>query len=382
MMVRPAVVLLLATISHGAFAADETASQRVTVDQLAALIAASNGRSDSELAQELEPLQLAERLSADKLAAMEVRLPGQQSEQRLLILADSSAFLDLPPAEIPQKPRPDAAALRQMLVQMVNYVNTTMHQLPNFIATRKTSAFEDRPKEDVQEATAVVSYSYLPLHLVGQSSSDVAFRDGHDTDLTKEKAAKHEAQVHGLLTAGEFGPFPRTVLADALKGKITWSQWEQGSGGIEAVFHYTVPKDDSHYLVQFCCVTEDQSESFATHIYSERAGYHGEIAFDPVTGSILRMTVRADLAPGELIASAGIVVEYGPEQIGARTVVVPARSISLLQAHTTHAPDGMSHPTFSGTPKTFLNDTSFVNYREFRGEVRILAGENAAPPRM
>lgn len=381
-MVKPVLFLLLAVLAQFALAADVPAPQKVTVEQLTALLAAENGKSDSQLAQDLEPLVLSERLSTDKLTRMDSKLPGQKSQHRLLILADSAALLDLPAAEMPQKATPDAAALRQMLVQMVNYVNNTLHQLPNLIATRQTSAFEDRPKEDVQEENAVVSYSYLPLHLVGQSSADVAYRDGHDTDLTKQKAAKHATPVHGLLTAGEFGPFPRTVLADAIKGKITWGHWERGSAGEEAVFHYVVPKEKSNYLVQFCCTTEDASESFTTHIYSERAGYHGEIAFDPAAGSILRITVEADLPPGELVSSAGMIVEYGPESIGAKTVVVPLRSISLLEAHTSHPRGSLTSPTFTGNPKTFLNDTDFTSYREFRGEVRILTGESVVPPKM
>ncbi len=379
-MGKPALLLLLAAIAPLAFAANGSTVQKVNVEQLTTLLAAANGKTDSELAQELEPLQLTERLSTDKLTAMEPKLPGEKSKHQLLILADSAAFLDLPSAEIPQKAMPDASALRQMLVQMVGYVNATLHRLPNLVATRETSAFEDRPAEDVQEEDAVVSLSFLPLHLAGQSSAEVAYRDGHDTDLTKLKAAQHQAQVRGLLTAGEFGSFPRTVLADAIKGKITWGHWEQGGEGLEAAFHYAVPKNDSHYLVQFCCVTQDESESFATHIYSEHSGYHGEIDFDPTTGSILRIAVEADPDPGGLIASAGMVVEYGPEQIGTKTVIVPKRSISLLEAHITRPRDGLSHPTFSGKPKTYLNDTTFANYHEFRGEVRIVAGENAVPP--
>jgi hypothetical protein len=380
-MAKATFFLFLMAFALVASAAQDPVIQRLNVDQLTSLIASSNGKTDSELAQELAPLQLTERLSADKLTGMEPSLPGQKSKDQLLILADSAAFLDLPSAQMPQKATPDAAALRQMLVKMVNYLNSTLHQLPNFVAKRQTLAFEDRPEENVQEPTAVVYLSYLPLHFVGQSSVDVAYRDGHDTVLTKQKAAQHEAQVHGLLTAGDFGPFPRTVLSDAIRGKIIWGHWEQRSGGTEAVFRYSVPKSDSHYVVQFCCVTGDEDVSVATNIYSARAGYHGEIAFDPATGSVLRITLQADLDAGELVASAGVAVEYGPEQIGAQTVVLPTKSITLMQAHTTHSRDGMTHPTFTGKTKTFLNDTSFTDYREYRGEIRILTGENAAPPR-
>ncbi len=95
-MGKPALLLLLAASAPVAFAANGSTVQKVTVEQLTALLAAANGKTDSELAQELGPLQLTERLSTDKLTAMEPKLPGEKSKHQLLILADSAAFLDLP----------------------------------------------------------------------------------------------------------------------------------------------------------------------------------------------------------------------------------------------------------------------------------------------
>ncbi len=353
------------------------AQQNVTVDRLPALLSADTNKSDNEVAAELAGLMLTERLSAARLALLNVVMPGEKSKEALAILADSAAWLESPPGEVPAKPAPDAAALRLMLVNVVNHANATLHKLPNFVATRQTSAFEDRPKEDVQEATAVVSYSYMPLHLVHRSSTEVAYRNGQEILEATGKSAQVWSPLRGLQTAGEFGPFLNTVLADAIKGRITWAYWEQGIDGSDAVFHYSVTRDSSHYTVQFCCIREDSSEAIATHVYAEKTGYHGEIRFDPSTGAVHRITLEAELAPGELVEKAGMLVEYEPVLIGANAVVVPARSVSILRAHTTAPPAGMHMASFKGPAKTFLNEVEFRDYHQFRGEMRILTGDSA-----
>jgi hypothetical protein len=267
-----------------------------------------------------------------------------------------------------------------MMVAIVGYVNNNLHQLPNFVATRSTNAFEDRPAEDMvgPGGAGTVSLSYQPIHFVAKSSSSVTYRESHEV-VDGKTAAKPGSQPKGLVTFGEFGPFLSTVVADAVKGKITWARWVQGTDGPEAVFHFQVPKKQSNYIVRFCCTTEDASASFTTHVFSEQAAYHGEVQFNPATGAILRITVEAELDPGELVSKAGMVVEYSPTPIGASQVVLPARSVSLLQAHTARPRSGMQSPTYTGTPKTFLNDTAFTDYHQFRGEARILTGENTGP---
>src|ERR1035438_6645878 len=103
-------------------------------------------------------------------------------------------------------PPPDPAALRKMMALIVNYVNTTARQLPNLIATRSTTGFEDRPQEDVQEATGLMTLIYLPLHVVAKSSVEVTYRYRQEVvDAKAVKAQKHGPQISGLVTSGEFG---------------------------------------------------------------------------------------------------------------------------------------------------------------------------------
>lgn len=358
------------------------APKTVTVAALQQALGAGNGKTDAEVAQQFGSLKLSERLSTDTLMQLSSKLPGQRSRQALLLLADQSAFLAPPDAEIANKPTPSPAETRQMLVRIVNYVNTTLHQLPNFIATRHTTAFEDEPRRDVLEGNATVSYSYQPLHFVAETTATVTYRDHkEEIDQHPRAASSNRQKVGGLVTAGEFGPILTVVVADALKGKITWARWENFREGTEAVFHYSVPAKDSHDRVRFCCVVNGYSRDGQAdmQIFDEQPAYQGEIAFNPLDGSILRLTVEAEMPSTGLVPEAGIVVEYRPVDIGGKNYVCPYRSVSHLLAHVQPQQGMFSRADFKGPAKTFLNDVSFGEYRRFGSESRILTGTVAAP---
>jgi hypothetical protein len=374
--------LMLSAASANPAAPKPDGPEKVTVDQLEQALSVAHGKADVEMAQALSSLELTERLSAARLAHLKADLPGEKSQQALAILADQSAFLPPPEDEIVADPTPDAAATRQMLVQIVNYVNTTVRQLPNLMAIRDTSGFEDRPQEDRVDRTGTLSLSYLPLHLVGQSSVAVTYRDRKEVvDESATKALKKGNPVGGLVTSGEFGPILTTVLADALKGTITWARWEQRENAKTAVFHYAVPDQKSNYYVKFCCIMNgfrsDQTPDL--QLFNERAGYHGEIAFDPADGSIQRVTLEAEMPPTCMVPHAGIVIEYSSVEIGGKNYTCPARSVSLLQAHTAVPQGAFSRANYQGTPKTYLNEVEFAQYRRFGSETRILSGDNDPP---
>ena len=232
-------------------------NQKLNVAQLDQMLAAAHAETDADLAEQLSSLELTERLGTRQLTRLTGTLPGEKSHDALLLLADKSAFLPPPPGDVPSDPAPDPASTRQMLVKMVNYVNTTLRQLPNLIAARDTTGFEDRPQEDALEATGIVSYSYQPLHFAGESIDSVTFRDRKEVvDTNLRASTKRGSKVGGLSTSGEFGPILSTVLGDALKGKISWDRWERGATRTLAVFHYEVPEGKSNYRVRFCCIVD------------------------------------------------------------------------------------------------------------------------------
>ncbi len=370
------MVLLLSGLALPVLGEKEAAVAKLTVAQLEETLAAAHGKPDADLARQLSAVELTERLNSVKLAKWKADLPGEKAREQLVILADSAAFLEPPSAEIPADSAPDADAARKMLTLIVNYVNTTARQLPNFLAVRDTIGFEDKPQEDVLGPTGVVSESAMPLHSVGKASLTVTYRDGKE--VVDEKAAKHGTQIGGLSTAGEFGPILSLVVADALHGKITWGRWEQGAGGKEAVFHFAVPSDKSHYPVQFCCIADGFNSDGTSNrrVFREIVSYHGEIVFDPASGAIFRITMEADLSAAELVSKAGIQVEYSPIEIAGKTYICPVRSISILAAHTAQQTGATSRSNYRGATKTYLNDVAFSQYRRFGTESRILTGDD------
>jgi VWFA-related protein len=372
------LLLLLAGIAFPAFAA-----KRVTVEQLEQVLAAAHGKSDAEVARQLSDLELTERLSAVRLSRWKADLPGTETRQALIALADVSAFLDLPAEEIPTIATPDIPAQRELMALTVDYVGKTISKLPNFFATRVTTRFEDTPREYENGQTA--SILYQPLRLVGKFSANVLYRDGQEVvDAGPVKGKKSGPAAQGLTTSGEFGPILATVLVDAAQGKLAWSHWEQGTAGPEAVFRYAVPSGKSHYAVEFCCVQGDNG----SRVFQQLSGYHGEIAVDPANGTILRLTLEADLKPTDPIVKANILVEYGPVEIGGKSYLCPVKSVSISQARPPHAlqlqdfrAGNMTQDTqnLRGSLQTLLNDVAFEQYHLFRASAHVLSGHDEEP---
>lgn len=291
----------------------------------------------------------------------------------MLALSGAAAWLGPQPARIVANQASDQAAMEEMEHNLINYAATTLRQLPNFLVARETLAFMNGMNIEVAPFGGVTTFTPGPVRLASVSSQDVTFRDGHEVAEEASKRRKGEPQVVVQATAREFGPFQTMVVSDAIHGKISWSRWEQGTDGIEGVIHYQVPIDKSHYVVQYCC--EYYSHEFKSPPFRETVAYHGEIAFDAKTGVVMRATTEAELAPGKMVAEAAMAVEYRAVDIGGRQTVLPVRGVSFLRIYT-REPQVVDHvPVYSGEVTTNLDDTEFKNYRQFRGEMRILTGD-------
>jgi VWFA-related protein len=365
-------------LSLPALAASST--QKLTVAQLQQLLSSPVHKQDSETAQLLSVIELTERLSSQTLARLKTESPGPQSNQQLALIADRSEFLPLPAAEIPSTPAPDTPAQRKIMALVVNYVAQTLHQMPNFLAERHTRSFADRLDP---------VFAYQPLRLIGQSTSTVEYRDGKEVASPAFEKSGHRKknQISGLVSNGEFGPILSTVLLDAAHSELAWDHWESasqpdseshvesGPGHQIAVFRYLVPAEKSHYDLTFGLASD-----FADRV-NWLPSYHGELAVDPATGAILRITTVAELAPQDPLAMASIAVDYGPVEIAGKTYICPMRSVALAQKHVSSVAFGaIPSPAAQPTPlTTLLNEVEFTGYHVFRGEARILTGENSAP---
>jgi VWFA-related protein len=367
------------------------AANRVTVEQLEQVLATAKAKPDADVARQLSSLQLTERLSTAKLEQLNAGLSGEKSKQTLLALADISAFLDPPATDMPATATPDRATQRRILSRTVDYLGKTLPMLPNLFAARDTMRFETHPSQSEETLS-----DDNPLHEVAKSRVTVLYRDGREfVDAGADKANKAQAPDKGLTTWGEFGPILGTVLIDAARSKLSWSHWELGAGGPQAVFQYSVPKEKSHYEVRFCCVSESYGLDFS--VLRQRVGYHGEITVDPDSGTILRLTVLADVDPGNPIAQADVAVEYGPQEIGGQTYFCPVKGIALAHAPdpnalhgalTTPASGGVagSLPTLEKasldsivqSPKqAFLNDVTFRQFHLFRVDAKLVIGDGS-----
>lgn len=376
-MSKLALLLLLAGFGPTAFAAT-----RVTVEQVEQLLSASHGLPDAKLTAKISDLELTERASSLRLSRWQNEFPGKRTREALLALADASAFLDLPPAEIPNIEKPDPEARKQIFLRTIGYVQTTLPKLPNFIARRSTTHFDDVTelqrffiKYTVEQYNAFQDAQPLPsipppngpppLTLGGRSSIVVRYRDGHEVvDAQAGKENRSGPLGTGLTTSGEFGPILSIVMGDAIHGKVSWGHWEQGAFEPMAVFRYTVPQEISHYTVN------------GVGDGPQLPAYHGEIAVDPVNGRILRVTLVSELKPPWQDYESSMLVEYGPVTIGSGTYTCPIRGVALFKAPSftadVNAGGVRVHRRTTFPPQTFVNDVSFTEYHVFHGDVRIL----------
>jgi hypothetical protein len=351
-------------------------ARRVSVAQLEQRLEAAHGSKDNEVAQELSGVELTERMSSTRLSSWKGRLPGERSRAALVAVADRSAFLALPPADIPAAAPPDPAVRQQMLSRMVEYWTKTMLQLPDFSATRTTILFDEPPpKED----TWKIVTSDQSLHAIETSNTAVLYRDGKEVlDAGSRNGKKKSPRENGLDTQGTFGPILAVIFHgfSGAHSEFVWSHWEQGADGLQAVFRYVVPQAASHFEVNFCCLADPDG----TISLNKIAAYHGEVAIDPASGAILRVTVDAHLEPRLPMLSSAIMVEYGPVVIGEKTYICPIRSVSISRWRgVTILTEWAQTFGVYGRFKTMLNDMTFSKYHIFRAQSRVLPDYTPVP---
>jgi hypothetical protein len=350
---------------------ESSAQQSVAVEDVQRMLAEDKGKPDAKVARQLSGLALTEKMSSAKLKSLEQSAPGMKSRRALLALADASVFLSPAAADVLSQARPDSDEQRRMLSMTVGYLAKTLPKLPNFYATRTTVRFEYKL---IKKRTRAGSWSDSSWRQVGGSKVVVVYRDGREVIDPREWGKhSHHPEGEGLITRGTFGPILSVVFVDAAhSGGFTWSRWGRGSAGTVAVFRYRVPKEQSHYSVGTHGLSGDKGDA------AQVTGYHGDVAIDPTTGTILRVTVQAEQPLSSPILQSDIMVEYGPVAIGGKTYTCPVRSVSLAETGSMGVPGPFGEST-SAPDTPHLNDVTFDNYHQFRSESRILTGNIPAP---
>jgi VWFA-related protein len=358
-------------------------SRQITIHELRQLLYASGEERDSELANELTGLELSERLSSPELTELKSRLRGKRSKQALTALADRSVFRDPPASEIPADPAPDHDAQVEILKRTVKYLDDVMPKLPDFFATRTTTQFEQRSATENQTwKTAPADQS---LHEGATEVATLRYRNGREQQIVEEQKTSRNSRIirKNLNFIGVFGPILYSTLRDATSdgNGLTWSRWERGDHGTEAVFRYDARNQEPSFVIENCCLRNGR-------MFRARANYHGELAVDAATGTILRLTMESepgwivdpDLAPVRLVKTSDMMLEFGDVEIGGKKFICPQRSVVVSRTRPVRPLRVWDVDLTVYAPyETLLDDIAFTNYHKFGSEARILPGFLTVP---
>jgi len=350
----------------------DPAIRQMTVAQLDQLLRTSQNASDGDLAVQLSGVELTERVNATQIDSWTAQLRGNKSREALVALADASAFLDLPPAEMLPDPPPDQSVQRQIISLATDYLNQTIPHLPNFFAQRASVEYDETPAFDHGDGHFTFAE---PLHVVETSKTTVLYRNGAEVEA---KPSRREKASPSQAVYGTFGPVLSAVKgALANSDSLTWSRWEKDAGaGRRAVFRYGVPASASQFRTGGCCLPDGD----ATGGFTTVPGYHGEIAIDPTTRAILRVEALADLEGFVPVDRSEVMVSYGPVTIGEKTYICPLRSVSIWRSRSVTSRSEWNQGFRDWGPfATKLIEFRFDDYHIFRANVRMLPDVTPAP---
>jgi len=309
-------------------------------------------RVDDSVLSRLSGIELTDRMSTLTL----YRLVGQykldaHAQMVLQQMADRSALLKLPAGEEIPLAAPDAETQSALFNAARDYVFGKLSHLPDFVAVRTTTAFDNTP--------AALKFLQMGAESAGFHRRDVVqkqitFRDGKEVlePTSGPETAKDEDL--GFQSTGEFGTQAAVVLMDIEQGSVSFDHWENTMGGVAAVYRYSVARATSHYEVT------DQCEEHGT--FHNIPAYHGSIALSPRSGAILRLTLEADAEQGDPVSHVASVIEYGPVVIGNQRSICPLRSIAFMVQEARGCSRG-GHKLQK--PIAMVNQTIFSNYHRF-----------------
>jgi hypothetical protein len=363
------------------------AQNRVTVDQLEQRLAAEHGRSDKDVVHRLQNLQLTQRLSTARLEKLKSALPGTESRNTLIAVADLSETLGLPPSEIPPDPPPTPAEQQQMLARAVAAAETpATKSLPDFDATANITHFRNLRYVGVGPDDPACRLCVDPMMIKGenpialltpvpvvlsQGADGVAIRKGRNI-ITRQRLAW--APDETVLTGAESWDGLYTVMSNLLQdlhaAQPEWARWEQGPAGKLAVFHFSVGEAQAHFPVHTLMAPQAAREFQAARGFSGNPGYHAEVTLDPATGAVHRFLISAVLKSGQTVSRADVVAEFAPGNVDGKSFLGPLRVVTL----------GVSRSLLMGgyyrtapdiRPVLHLVDVEFTDYR--RGQSNAAA---------
>jgi VWFA-related protein len=354
-----------------------TDAEDVTVSQLRDSIGELQHASDSEAQRRLRGMELTERLSSSDLAKWLARLKGKKAQEALTAVADQSVFLSPPAEDTLSLPPPSIADQRRLIQRPVSYVSKTIPLLPNLSAERNTTLYVEPLRAQEQTWKTAAPDRYLEEVSTAKAAVDVSNGKENANELPST-AIRLIPFSRSLHTEGVFGPILASVLVAVSKpqSRLIWAQWEKGDNGPLAVFRYYISKDTPIFKVGFRCIAVD----FGQINFETDAPTYGEIAVDPGTGAILRLTIRAAMAWRLPLQHSDIMVEYGPVILGGTSYICPTRSVSISRQRSVVQVSEFGEIFRIYAPfETILNDVKYENYHLFRSSSRVLPGFSETP---
>jgi VWFA-related protein len=351
-------------------ASQVTVRQRVTVRELEAILTSARASrlGDDSAAEEAGGVEPSERITEATLERLS-RDQGEGTKLALRILAEESAFLDPPAAELPAGLPPAIEEQKAIVERAFDYARGYIGNLPNFRCTQMVLRFEGDPSP-VHARQAV---NLGRLHPRDAMVSDLAFENGRESQQVRSVNGapwNKKTPLGGLTTYGEFGAI---LAAPFGAGKAKWSHWETFDGKRVAVFTYSVDRAHSNYSLNWCCTAwlkRERRETVATE---------GELFIEPASGAIVRVTRQAvGISAGFPMRRCDTAVEYRRVDIGGQAWICPIRSITISD---NLKPDQPTHVgAYDGPGNTRyhtyeLNEVAYTDYHKFEAESRLLADD-------
>jgi len=302
--------------------------------------------SDEDIAREIAPVELTERLTETTLSSFS-SAQGNRTKRILRTLADESAFLDPPPSELTTEAPPSPTEQKAILARAANYAAAYKNSLPDITCTKTERRFNDNPSEDKTNAGVVGRLTDVdPSAWDIQARTNIVGRLRERVDLVSETTVNH---ADPAASAG-FGNLIRSVFLDDGAPQAVWSYWETIDSKRLAAFHYAIDPADSDFPTNSCCVEGQGGWP------RDNVAYRGSLLIEPASGVIFRITVQAiDTSPGAVSHGNDAVIEYRSANISGKAWMCPYRAITL--SDNTVVLHGFNVPVRT------LDVVEFTNYR-------------------
>ncbi|MGO9095002.1 MAG: VWA domain-containing protein [Bryobacteraceae bacterium] len=347
------------------------AASRVTVRQLEEMLTAARTSRlrDRDIAQEIGRVEPSERITQATLEGLS-RGQGEGTKFALRVLADESAFLDPPAAELPTGGPPAPEEQKAILDRAFDYAAGYIRNLPNFRCTQNTRRLESDPTPVLGKEAVSLGHLRLRDSIV----SDLAFENGAESQQVRSvngQPRKSKTPLQGLTTYGEYA----SIMASPFgRAKAQWSHWEAIDGKRAAVFTYFIDHAHADFVLMLCCAAGLRNQR------QETVATQGALFIEPASGAIFRVTRQAvDIPAGFPVRRSDTAVEYRRVDIGGESSICPVRSIVIsdnLQPDepSMHRIDHVG-PGGTGLHVLRLNEVEYTDYHKFAAESRLLAGD-------